>query len=171
MVAGPTALWERASQPFRRQARRFPFERALVMAVAAVVGLYGGIAAGLFATAIRSVQLILFRGNEVADALFGVMHDMWFNLLRERLLAAHWHLEFAITAALILLAAAALDAVGSRRLPLFEVQRIRSVALAAALGLALYYPLLVLRTFNGTFTQTEGGLYELLTHAPRWTWV
>jgi CIC family chloride channel protein len=171
MAAGHTPLWERASQPFRRQAARFPFERGLVMGVAAVVGLYGGIAAGLFATAIRSVQLILFRGNEVADALFGVMHDMWFNLLRERLAAAHWHLEFAITAALILAATAALDAWGSKRLPLFQVKRIRSVALAAALGLALYYPLLFLRTFNGTFTETEGGLYALLVHAPRWTWV
>src|SRR5690349_22577801 len=112
MVAGHTALWERASQPFRRQAARFPFERGLVMAVAAVVGLYGGIAAGLFATAIRSVQLVLFRGNEVADALFGVMHDMWLNLLFERLRAAHWHLEFALTAALILAASAALGEIG-----------------------------------------------------------
>lgn len=164
-------LWERASQPLRRQAARFPFERALVMAVAAVVGLYGGIAAGLFATAIRSVQLILFRGPEVADALFGVMHVEWLHLLAERLAAAHWHLEFAATAALVLVAAAALDALGGKRLPVFEVQRIRSVALAAALGLGLYYPLLFLRTFNGTFTQTEGGLYELLVHAPRWLWV
>src|SRR3954471_12642923 len=51
--------WERASQPLRRQAARFPFERALVMAVAAVVGLYGGIAAGLFSTPIRSGAVVL----------------------------------------------------------------------------------------------------------------
>src|SRR3954454_9499834 len=162
MVAGRNALWERASQPFRRQAARFPFERGLVMAVAAVVGLYGGIAAGLFATAIPSVQLILFRGPEVAAALFGVMHVEWLHLLAERLAAAHWHLEFAATDALVLVAAAALDALGGKRLPGFEVQRIRSVALAAALGLSHCYLLLFLRTFNGTFTPSEGGLYELL---------
>ncbi len=164
-------LWQRAQAPLRRQVARFPFERALVMCVAAVIGLYGGLAAGLFATAIRSVQLVLFRGPEVADALFGLMHYEWFNLLRERLGRAHWHLEFAALAALILAAAAALDAMGGKRLPLFEAKRIRSVALAAVFGLALYYPLLFLRTFNGTFTETEGGLYQLLVQAPRWTWV
>src|SRR5262249_32847187 len=43
--------------------------------------------------------------------------------------------------------------------------------LAAALGLSLYYPLVLLQTFNGTFHETEGGLYALLLKAPRWLWV
>ena len=164
-------LWIRATGPLRRHAARFPFERALVMGVAAVVGLYGGIAAGLFATAIRSVQLVLFRGGEVATFLFGSAHSAWLRLFRARLAAAHWHLEFAALAALVLLAAFAVDAVAGKRLPVFEIHRLRAVALAAALGLALYYPLLLLRTFNGIFVQTEGGLYELLLQAPRWTWL
>jgi len=55
-------------------------------------------------------------------------------------------------AALVLAAAAALDALGRRkRVPVFEVHRLRAVALAAALGLSLYYPLVLLQTFNGTF--------------------
>ncbi len=52
---------ERISNPLLKSAARFPWERALVMVVAAVVGLYGGIAAGLFATAIRSVVLLLLQ--------------------------------------------------------------------------------------------------------------
>jgi len=159
---------QRISNPLLKSAARFPWERVLVMAVAAVVGLYGGIAAGLFATAIRFVQLILFRGNEVARTL--AMPE-WLRLFRRQLAAAHWHLEFAALAALIVLAAVVLESLGGRKLPLFEAHRMRAVALAAALGLALYYPLLVLKTFNGTFTETEGGLYQLLLQAPRWLWV
>ena len=163
--------WLRASGPFRI-ARVFPWERALIMLVAAVVGLYGGIAAGLFATSIRFVQLLLFRGGEVAVNLFGSERGMWGRYFAEKLAAAHWHLEFAALAALVLAAGAVLEYLGlSRRLPLFEAKRLRAVALAAALGLALYYPLVLLKTFNGTFHQSEGGLFELLQNAPRWTWL
>src|SRR4051812_36135028 len=91
---------------------RFPWERALVMLVAAVVGLYGGIAAGLFAVSIRFVQLILFRGREVAVALLGDEREMWGRYFLERLRAAHWHLEFAALAALIVAAAWVLDWMG-----------------------------------------------------------
>lgn len=165
-------FWHLVTNPARKTAKFFPWERALVMMVAAVVGLYGGIAAGLFATAIRSVQLILFRGSEVATALFGPEHDMWRRYFEERLRGARWHLEFAALAALILVAAWVLEVLGAaKRLPLFEARRLRSVALAAALGLSLYYPLVLLRTFNGTFHESEGGLYELLTQAPKWMWL
>src|SRR2546430_6033142 len=171
MADANVPFWQRATGPLRRQAARFPFERAILMGLAAVVGLYGGIAAGLFATAIRFVQLVVFRGAEVASSLFGNGRVAWLRLSRTRLGAAHWHLEFVALAALLLIAAAALDAVGAKRLPMFEVHRIRAVALVAALGLSLYYPLLLLRTFNGTFRETSGGLYAMLLEAPRWTWV
>lgn len=142
------------------------------MLVAAVIGLYGGIAAGLFTTSIRFVQLLLFRGPEVAGALFGPERQMWVRYFFERLTAAHWHLEFAALAALILACVAVLEWLGvSHRLPLFEARRLRAVALAAALGLGLYYPLVLLRTFNGTFHKSEGVLLELLENAPRWLWV
>jgi len=152
--------------------RFFPWERALVMLVAAVVGLYGGIAAGLFTTSIQFVQLLLFRGPEVAGALFGPERGMWIRYFLERLTAAHWHLEFAALAGLILAAVPVVEWLGlSHRLPIFEARRLRAVALAAALGLALYYPLVLLRTFNGTFHKSEGVLLELLENAPRWSWV
>jgi chloride channel protein, CIC family len=150
-----------------RSVARFPFERGLVMGVAAVVGLYGGIAAGLFATAIQSAQLLIFRGTEV-------FHDLELPVFRvafrEHIEHAHWHLEFAALAALILGAAFLLDKVG-KRLPVFEVRRVRAIALAAAFGLTLYYPLLLLRTFNESFPEAEGGLYALLLHAPKIMWV
>src|SRR5438876_37820 len=171
MAHAQVPFWERATGPLRRQAARFPFERAILMGLAAVVGLYGGLAAGLFATAIRFVQLVAFGGAEVASSLFGSGRVAWLRLFQARLGAAHWHLEFVALAALLLIAAAALDAVGAKRLPMFEVHRIRAVALVAALGLSLYYPLLLLRTFTGTFHETSGGLYAMLLEAPRWTWV
>jgi CIC family chloride channel protein len=170
-VRGARAILETATDPLRRRAARFPFERALVMGVAAVVGLYGGIAAGLFATAIGFVQLVVFQGREVSYFLFGQEHAAWLRLFGRRLAAAHWHLEFLALAALVLAAAAALGALGKNRLPIFEVHRLRAVAVAAALGLALYYPLVLLRTFNGIFHENEDGLYELLLRAPRWLWV
>jgi CIC family chloride channel protein len=146
---------------------RFPFERALLMGVAAVVGLYGGIAAGLFATAIQTAQLFIFRGPEVLGSL---REPAWFAYFRDQVKLAHWHLEFAALAALILAAAIVLERFG-KRLPLFEVKRVRAVALAAAFGLTLYYPLLLLRIFNGSFPETEGGLYSLLLEAPKFVWV
>ena len=54
-VVEPREAALRARTGLLKSAARFPWERALVMGVAAVVGLYGGIAAGLFTTAIRSV--------------------------------------------------------------------------------------------------------------------
>jgi CIC family chloride channel protein len=143
----------------------------LVMFVAAVIGLYGGIAAGLFAVSIRLVQILLFRGGEVAKTLFGPDREMWRRYFVEQLTAARWHLEFAALAGLILLVAVALDRLAGWRLPIFEAKRLRAVALAASLGLALYYPLVLIKTFNGTFHEPEGGLFELLGNAPRFLWL
>src|SRR2546422_9142102 len=80
-MAGQIPLWQRAAGPLRRQAARFPFERALVMGVAAVVGLYGGVAAGPFAPAIRSGPLVLFPGNRGATFPFGRAHPARLPLL------------------------------------------------------------------------------------------
>ena len=89
MAHAQVPFWERATGPLRRQAARFPFERAILMGLAAVVGLYGGLAAGLFATAIRFVQLVVFGGAEVASSLFGSGRVAWLRLFRTRLGAAH----------------------------------------------------------------------------------
>jgi len=163
----------RATAPLRRSVARLPWERGLLLGVAAVVGIYAGIAAGLFTHSIRFVQLLLFRSADMREALFGANHREWLRLFADRLEHAHWHFEFAAIALLLLLAGFAVEALARLRLrvPLFQAHRLRSVALAGAFGLTLYYPLLLLDTFNRTFHPTERGLYGLLLEAPRWVWV
>ena len=160
-------LLERA----RGSAARIPWERALFLGVAAVIGIYAGIAAGLFTQSIRTVQIVLFRGNEVAAALLGDGRAAWVGIFRERLTHARWHVEFAALALLALVFAFGAEALAARQpgwMPRFEVHRVRAVALAGSLGLALYYPLVLLATFNHTFHETSGGLYEMSIHAPVW---
>ncbi len=164
-------LLGRAREPFRSPFSRIPWERALFLGVAAVIGIYAGIAAGLFSQSIRFVQIVLFRGTEVAAALFGAGRQAWAATFREHLARARWHVEFAALALLALAFAFAAEAVAARRpswLPRFEVHRVRAVALAGALGLWLYYPLVLLRVFNGTFHETSGGLYQIAIQAPVW---
>jgi chloride channel protein, CIC family len=150
-----------------------PWERALLLGIAAVVGIYAGIAAGLFAHTIRFVQLLLFRTGELGTTLLGEGRGRWLALFEAKLAAAHWHFEFAGLALLLLAAGGALEVLGALRLriPLFEAHRLRAVALAGAFGLVLYYPLLLLDTFNRTFQHSESGLYGLLLDSPRFLWV
>jgi CIC family chloride channel protein len=143
-----------------------PWEKALVMAVAAVVGVYAGIAAGFFSSCIRFAQIALFRFPELTRDLGSAD---WKRQFARDLEAAPWHLDFALVALLAVLGSFRLPALAARRLlPAFEAARLRSVARAGALGLALYYPLLVLRTFNSTFEDPEGGLFAMLLRAPFW---
>jgi CIC family chloride channel protein len=160
-------------RPAGRPPGQVPWERALLFGIAAVVGIYAGIAAGLFAQSIRFVQLLLFRSGEMGTALLGEKHAQWLALFEAKLAAAHWHFEFAGIALLLLAAGAAVEALAARslRIPLFEAHRLRAVALAGAFGLVLYYPLVLLDTFNRTFQHSEGGLYGMLLDAPRYLWV
>ncbi len=147
------------------------------MAVAAVVGIYAGVAAGLFAHAIRFAQILLFRGDEVMLALFGSGRAAWLHLFAVNLRHARWHLEFALLAALGMAFVFALRVLQPRiaaRLPmprqlaLLDAQRVRAIVLAGAFGLILYYPLLVLSTFNDTFQSRDGGLLALAIGAHAW---
>src|SRR5256885_4525213 len=143
----------------------FPWEQPLIMAVAAVIGVYAGIAAGLFSNCIRTTQILLFRFPEVAaDLRDAGWQARFFSHLR----AAPWRLEFAVLAALALAASFALSLRGRRIVPAFEAARIRPVALAGAFGLSLYYPLLVIATFNETFAEAQGGLYGIIVATPLW---
>jgi chloride channel protein, CIC family len=167
---GFARLFERAREPFRHPLSRVAWERALFLAVAAVIGIYAGIAAGLFSQSIRFAQIVLFRGDEVAAVLFGAQRAVWSAAFRSQLAHAHWHVEFAVAAALALGLAAAGEALASRKQSVsrFEMHRIRPVAFAGALGLALYYPLVFLTTFNATFHDSGGGLYAIVVHSPVW---
>src|SRR3954468_13607549 len=144
----------------------FPWEQTLTMAVAAVIGVYAGVAAGLFSNCIRMTQILLFRFPEVAADL---RDPAWEARFLAQLRAAPWRLEFAVLAAIGLAASAALSFRGRGRIvPAFEAARIRPVALAGAFGLALYYPLLIIATFNNSFSEAGGGLYGILVETPVW---
>ena len=168
---GLLRLFDRAREPIRLPLPSIPWERALFLGVAAVIGIYAGMAAGLFSQSIRFVQILLFRGGEVAAAIFGSGRSAWGATFRQHLVDAHWHVEFAALALLALAFAFAVEALAARKnawMPRFEVHRVRAVALAGALGLWLYYPLVLLTVFNGTFHETSGGLYRIAVHAPLW---
>jgi CIC family chloride channel protein len=145
----------------------FPWEQTLLMGVSAVIGVYAGIAAGLFSNCIRTTQILLFRFPEVAADL---RDPAWEARFFAHLRAAPWRPEFAVLAAIGLLASFVLSFRGNRGriVPAFEAARIRPVALAGAFGLALYYPLLVVATFNEAFSEGEGGLYGILLATPVW---
>src|SRR3954469_23523727 len=105
----------------------FPWEQTLTMAVAAVIGLYAGIAAGLFSNCIRMSQILLFRFAEVASDM---RSRAWEARFFAQLRAAPWRLEFAVLAALGLAAAALSLRKRWRAVPAFEAARIRPVAIA-----------------------------------------
>jgi len=157
----------------RKPSAPISWEHAVVLTVAAVIGVYAGIAAGLFAQSIRFVQLVLFRSGELWKAL-AAPGAAWRKLFEQRLLQAHWHLEFLATAVVVLAAAFGVEKLSEKRrirVPLLQAQRLRAVGMAGSFGLVLYYPLLVLATFNGTFHEGESGLYGILLEAPRWKWI
>src|SRR5207245_5356817 len=95
-------LLQRAREPIRLPLPTIPWERALFLGVAAVIGIYAGMAAGLFSQSIRFVQIVLFRGGEVATSLFGAEREAWAAGFRAHLARAHWHVEFAALALLAL---------------------------------------------------------------------
>ncbi len=168
----PTAnasFWARARRPLQR-GPAFPWDNTVLLSLAAVIGIYAGIAAGLFASCIRTVQIVLFKFPELTSALFG-RGDQWRALAWRRLRAAPWHPEFAVLAGLIIAASLGISWLAEHRrvrVPIFEAHRLRSAGVAGAFGLSLFYPLLLLRTFNGTFHESEGGLFEMLVAVPLW---
>src|SRR5438105_2382449 len=159
----PRRRWTRETA--LRSVAAFPWEQTLIMGVAAVIGVYAGIAAGLFSNCIRTTQILLFRFPEVVADL---RDAAWEARFVGHLRAAPWRLEFAVLAAIGLAASAALSLRRRRIVPAFEAARIRPVALAGAFGLALYYPLLVIATFNAAFSEAEGGLHGILVSTPVW---
>ncbi|TMA19357.1 MAG: chloride channel protein [Deltaproteobacteria bacterium] len=159
----PRRRWTRETA--LRSVAAFPWEQTLIMGVAAVIGVYAGIAAGLFSNCIRTTQILLFRFPELTAHL---RDPGWQARFFARLRAAPWRLEFAVLAAIALAASFALSLRSRRIVPAFEAARIRPVALAGAFGLALYYPLLVIATFNETFSEAENGLYGILVSTPIW---
>src|SRR5438067_13421816 len=108
----PRRRWTRETA--LRSVAAFPWEQTLIMGVAAVIGVYAGIAAGLFSNCIRTTQILLFRFPEVAaDLRDGGWQARFFAHLR----AAPWRPEFAVLAGVGLAASFALSLRSRRIVP------------------------------------------------------
>ena len=159
--ANAAVAWRRAA---------FSWDGAVLLALAATIGIYAGIAAGLFASCIRFVQIVLFRFPELSAAIFGSGRE-WRVQLGHKLAAAPWHPEFAVLAAVLVMLSLGVSALAERRsirVPVFEAHRLRAAGLAGAFGLSLFYPLVLLTAFNGTFHEGDEGLFGVLRAAPLW---
>ncbi len=152
--------------------RTFPSGHAMVLALAGIVGLFAGIAAGLFSNFIALFQLLFFRPEALRRVLAGEDRE-WLAHFEASLRSAPWHLEYLVVAGLALAASRPLARfVGERRLgraPQELGQRVRVLGWLIGFGLVLYYPLLVLTKFNRSFGEIHGGLYEMLQNvSPIW---
>ncbi|MHB1843434.1 MAG: chloride channel protein [Deltaproteobacteria bacterium] len=149
------------------QAQSLPWEQTLVNLVAVLIGVYTGLATGLFANFITLFQLLFFRTNELARAVLG-RDPAWSAELHARLRGAPWHFEYLAVAVVVLALVRFVRPLANRfaKIPLLERRRLRFMGYVLGFGLVLYYPLLVLATFTSAFGEVQGGLLAMLHRAP-----
>ncbi|MFL5350662.1 MAG: chloride channel protein [Hyalangium sp.] len=130
----------------------------------AVVGLYSGLAAGIFANLIY-----LVRGITTATAELIRLHPVaQLKSLWEALASANWHGEYAIIAAPLAFGALGLSRIITPGGPRDQVKaRLRLLSLLVVGGLALYYPLVALAAVNTMFAHPRG-LPGTLEALPWW---
>ncbi|HVE87939.1 MAG TPA: chloride channel protein [Myxococcales bacterium] len=142
-----TGEWRRRAGAGLELLNRLRLPGPSVLPVAgAVVGLYAGLAAGLFANLVGLMGGLFFR----LPRAFGAQWDL--GGLREALLEAPWHTEYAIlgapVAAVALFAAKRIRPGGPRD----EVKRrLRVLALLVLGALGLYYPLVAVSALNAAY--------------------
>jgi CIC family chloride channel protein len=139
---------------------------ASVLPVAgAVVGLYGGLAAGVFANLIGLVSGLVFGWPQVVDALHPASPTR--AALQQSLAEAHWHGEYLIigvpAAGAALLFTRFIRRGGARDV---VRKRLRILALLALGALSLYYPLVALAAVNNVFGHSRDLLGTLGTLPP-----
>ena len=140
---------------------------ATVLPVAgAVVGLYGGLAAGVFTNLIGVVGGVVFGWPQVVDIVRGGSGIR--AALRESLAHAHWHPEYLVIGVPLALSALGLTrlvrAGGPRDV---ARRRLRVLALLVLGALALYYPLVAMAAVNAVFGH-GGDLLTVLPTLPFW---
>ncbi len=171
----------RALSPFAEGARQlrelvhlppietFPVGHATMMAFAGIVGLYVGLAVGLFSNLVALFQIILFRPSALIHALTG-QDPRWRHAFHEGLLHAHWHPEYAAIAVLGWATSRVLARVAlGRWLTGFAsaiASRIRILGWLFTFGLFFYYPLLLVTTVHRAFGEVHGGLFQLAQGVP-----
>lgn len=138
---------------------------SVLPAAGAVVGLYSGLAAGLFANLITLISGLVFAaGTMIRGALpHQPVRSLWTALSE-----ANWHAEYAIIGAPLAAAALLISRLIEPGEARDEVKRrLRILALLVLGALALYYPLVALSAVNTLFGHSEH-LFETLTHVPWW---
>ncbi|WP_164015962.1 chloride channel protein [Pyxidicoccus trucidator] len=130
----------------------------------AVVGLYSGLAAGIFANLIGLFTGLTFGAAELTHTL----RRGQLKSLMEAFSTAGWHPEYAIIGTPLALGALVLARVIQPGGPRDEVKRrLKLLALLALGALALYYPLVALAALNSVFGHSHS-LPETLPHLPWW---
>lgn len=176
-----TSTWLRATNWVRLRAPGWkvqlvtPGEPTLVLVVAAIVGVYAGLATGLFANAIAFFHLLFFRTGTFAVVFsLGARGDAWRERFLDELVRARWHVEYLVVAGMAIAAALVLDRV-ARLTPITRGEKVpggerpfRTIAELLAVGIALFYPLTLLAAFNRSFPQTHVGLATIVAQAPWW---
>lgn len=132
-----------------------PGESTLTLMVAALVGVYAGLAAGLFANAIAVFHLIFFRTGTLLAALGpGDAGHVWRERFLEQLLRARWHLEYLIVGVAGIAGCLLLDHF-TRQRPSdgrpAGPRPLRTIAGMLGAGLLLFYLLTLAAAFNRSF--------------------
>ena len=167
------ATWIRERVPDWKVRLVTPGEPTLVLVVAAIVGVFAGLATGLFANAINFFHLLFFRTATFAQVFsLGPRGDAWRARFLEELLRTRWHVEYLVVGGAAIAAALVLDRI-ARLTPITPGERIpggerpfRTIAELLAVGIALFYPLTLLAAFNRSFPQTHVGLATIVEQAP-----
>lgn len=144
---------------------RLPAPSVLPIA-GAVIGLYSGLAAGLFANLIQLVSGVVFGTPRLFELTHGT-GGFWTGI-RPGMAAARWHLEYAIIGVPLglvgLLLSKWMRPGGARD----QVrQRLRILALLTLGALSLYYPLLAVATLNELLGASQP-LLQRLAALPVW---
>lgn len=143
---------------------RLPAPSVLPVA-GAVVGVYSGLAAGIFANLIGLVSGLCFGLPRFIAALNPDSNV--FEELQTAFAEANWHLEYAIVgvpvASVALLTARLMSPGGPRDL---VKRRLRVLALLTLGALGLYYPLVALSALNAVF----GHVHDLAAALERLPW-
>jgi CIC family chloride channel protein len=136
----------------------------------AVVGLYSGLAAGIFVNLIGLVSGLTFNIARVGEVLrHPGMHPL--ESTWEMLATTNWHPEHAIIGVPLASGALLLARIIEPGGPRDEVKRrLRLLALLVLGALALYYPLVALTALNRVFGQAHQ-LTETLPHLPWWVFL
>ncbi len=137
-----------------------------MLVLAGLVGVYGGLAAGLFSSAIVVLQIVFFRTRDALAFLEGA------PALRGRfirfLAATDWHPYLAATTLVVMVVALVYGVAirGEKRRRWRK--RILTVATVGGAGVGLFYSVLFFGAITHTFPIQRGGLLALVQESPWW---